>query len=83
MICDVAEIEFETRNQAPLIKEDLYIVWPKLQGNDHEAHDNKPSFVAAFYVDNSEYADRFAKAFGHPVALFLLRRKAIAVLTMM
>lgn len=69
MICDVAEIEFETRNQTPLIKENLHIVWPKLQGSEHEAHNNKPTFVATFYVDNSEYADRFAKAFRHAVAL--------------
>jgi hypothetical protein len=69
MICNIAEIEFETRNQSPLITENIDITWPKLKGNEREGHSNKPTFVAAFYVDDSQYADRFAKAFSHAVEL--------------
>jgi hypothetical protein len=69
IICDVAHIEFETRNQEPLIKHELHLVYPKLQGSEHDAWSNKPTFVSAFYVDDPEYADRFAKAFRHAVAL--------------
>jgi hypothetical protein len=69
MNCDVAEIEFETRNQESLIGEDFHAVYPKLTGRDHDTTSNKPTFVAAFYFDDSEYAIRFAKAFHHAVTL--------------
>jgi len=69
MNCDVAEIEFETRNQAPLIDEEFHAVYPKLKGSEHEATSNKPTFVSVFYFDDSEYAVRFAKAFRHAVTL--------------
>jgi hypothetical protein len=68
-ICDVANIEFTTRNQEPLIKTELHIVFPKLQGSEHDAWSNKPTFVSEFYVDDPKYAERFAKAFRHAVAL--------------
>jgi hypothetical protein len=69
MICSVGEIEFQTRNQEPLIDEDLHIVYPTLKGTEHDAKDKTKTFVWAFYMDDIEYAKRFAKAFRHVIAL--------------
>src|SRR6266581_6617580 len=52
MICSVGEIEFQTRNQEPLMGEDFHIVWPKLKGTEHEAKESKKTFVAEFYMDD-------------------------------
>jgi len=41
MVCSVAEMEFETPNQAGLIDEDFHIVWTKLTGSEHEARVSK------------------------------------------
>jgi hypothetical protein len=69
LICDMAEIDFETRNQAPLISTESHHIYPKLQGSDHESGGKGTSFTSWFVVDNVEYAARFAKAFRHAVAL--------------
>ena len=69
MVCSIAEMEFQTRNQTPLMDEDLHIVWPKLKGNEHEARKSRKTFVAEFYIDDAQYANRFAKAFRHAIAL--------------
>ena len=69
MVCSIAEMEFETRNQQPLMDEDLHLVWPKLSGSEHEARKSTKSFVGSFYIDDAEYAKRFAKAFTHAVTL--------------
>ena len=49
--------------------ESYHIVWPKLKGNEHEAFDNKKTFVTTLYFDNAEYAERFSKAFHHAITL--------------
>ena len=63
MSCDIAEMEFETHNQAPLIDEDSHTVFANLQGSDHEFKNKSKTFVAVFYLDDTEYAARFVK--GH------------------
>ena len=64
-----SEVEFETRNQEPLIDEELHAVYTKLRGTDHEASGREKTFGAAFYMDDDRsYAGRFAKAFRHAIA---------------
>jgi hypothetical protein len=67
--CDQAKVEFETRNDAPLINESSDTVFPKATGADHEAMQKRKTFVAEFYVDDVVYARRFADAFRHAIAL--------------
>ena len=63
-------VEFETRNQEPLIDEEVHIVSPKLRGTNHETSYREKTFLAAFYMDDDKnYAGRFAKAFRHAIAL--------------
>ena len=52
-----------------MIDEDIEIVWPKLQGSEHQATNKSKTFVAEFYLDNADYAGRFAQAFRHAIAL--------------
>jgi hypothetical protein len=62
-------VEFETRNQEPLIDEKFHVVYTKLSGTDHERNGGKKTFLAAFYMDDERnYAGRFAKAFRHAIA---------------
>jgi hypothetical protein len=64
----VAEIEFETRNQTPLMDKLRRYEPPlvdKPQGYEHYAK----TFVSEFYIDDVEYANRFARAFRHAVGL--------------
>ena len=67
MQCSVAEMEFETRNQAPLMDVASHTVYPKLKGDEHDVNTNSKTFVAEFYIDDTEYANRFVKAFRHAV----------------
>jgi hypothetical protein len=69
MVCDSAKIEFQTRNQTPLIDEESHTIFSKLQGSDHESKNKTKTFVAVFYVDERAYADRFAKALRHAIEL--------------
>ncbi|HEX3674860.1 MAG TPA: hypothetical protein VHU87_11345 [Rhizomicrobium sp.] len=67
--CDMATIEFQTRNQKPLIAEQFHAVYPKLKGHDHDSTSANKTFVASFYLDDLEYAKRFDTAFRHAVQL--------------
>lgn len=69
MTCDLENMEFQTRNKAPLIDEASHTVFPKLQGRDHEADRKTKTFVAVFFFNDVEYASRFVKAFRHAVTL--------------
>jgi hypothetical protein len=69
MQCSVAEMVFETRNQAPLMDVASHTVFPKLKGDDHDANSNRKTFVAELYIDDAEYANRFVKAFRHVAVL--------------
>jgi hypothetical protein len=69
MLCTVAEMEIETRNQEPLMEENFHIVWPKLKGAEHEATKNNKTFVAALYFDDATYAKRFSNALRHAIGL--------------
>jgi hypothetical protein len=67
--CDIATIEFQTRNQKPLAAEQFHAVYPKPKGRDHDSTIANKTFVATFYFDDREYATRFATAFRHDVML--------------
>jgi hypothetical protein len=67
--CDHAEITFVTHGEAPLIDEDWDVIHPKLQGSQHEVKSQSKTARSHFFVDNVEYATRFAKAFRHAVEL--------------
>lgn len=69
MVCSIAEMELETRNQLPLMEEDFHLVYPKLSGNEHDVRRTDKTFVAAFFIDDAKYAERFAKAFRHAIEL--------------
>jgi hypothetical protein len=74
-LAGVAEIEFETRNQSPLMDKlqryepPLMDDMAKLEGYDHEGKKNTKTFVSEFYIDDTEYGNRFVKAFRHAVGL--------------
>jgi hypothetical protein len=69
MDCDHAKISFKTRLEAPVI--DMYsdLIWPKLQGSDHESKGSSKTNEAYFNVDNVEYATKLTRAFRHAVEL--------------
>jgi hypothetical protein len=69
MQCSLADMVFETRNQAPRMDVASHTVFPKLKGADHDADSNRKTFVAELYIDDAEYANRFVKAFRHAVVL--------------
>jgi hypothetical protein len=69
MVCDIAEMTFETRNQAPLIDTEYHFVHPQLQGKDHETNSRDKSYQAGIALDDVKYAPRFKKAFRHAVVL--------------
>ena len=64
-----AEIEFLTRNSAPVVKEEMVSTFLKLTGSDHESkHVSKANHVFLI-VDDVPYAQRLAKALKHAVEL--------------
>lgn len=67
--CGSAEIEFQTRNEAPKIKDDGVTIYAELKGKDHEAQIHEQVSEGWFSVDDATYARRFAKAFRHAVEL--------------
>ena len=77
MVCSVGEVEFQTRNQRPLLDQDFHIIWPKLKGAEHQADDKKKAFAAEFYMDEIQYAHRFANAFR-----CVMWRETICILTL-
>jgi hypothetical protein len=69
MVCDIAEMTFETRNQALLIDTEHHFVYPQLQGKDHETNSRNKSHEGGIALDDVKYAGRFEKAFRHAVVL--------------
>jgi hypothetical protein len=69
MDCDHAEILFKTRLEAPLIDEDWDVIYPKLQGSEHEDKGTAKANEAHFMVNDVEYAKRLTRAFRHAVEL--------------
>jgi hypothetical protein len=69
MICDIAEMIFQTRNQTLAIDADYHFVYPKLQGSDHDSYSESKTYEAAIPLDDVKYAVRFEKAFRHAVVL--------------
>jgi hypothetical protein len=67
--CSSAEVEFHIRNEVPKIKNDSVTTYAELTGNDHEAQSHDYISKGWFRVDDAAYAERFAKAFKHAVAL--------------
>lgn len=76
MICDLANIDFEIRNQEPLIDKQIHATFPKLEGKDHENVHQSKSYMAVWVFDDPEYADRFAKAFINAINLCGGKRSA-------
>ena len=69
LTCDMATLQFETRNQLPLMTYQMHSVFPKLKGKDHDSEGTGKSFVAQFLLDEVPYALRFEQAFRHAVSL--------------
>jgi hypothetical protein len=69
MVCDIAEMTFQTRNQALVIDADYHFVYPELQGSDHDSYSKSKTYEAAIPLDDVNYAARFEKAFRHAVVL--------------
>jgi hypothetical protein len=69
MNCDSETIDFETRNQAPLINRFHHIVYWKATGTDHIRQWHDKSFLSSFPLDNIQYGKRFEAAFRHAVDL--------------
>jgi hypothetical protein len=67
--CDNAEVEFRTRNGAPVIKEDSVSTYLKLTGTDHESRKSSTTNELWFIVDDVPYAQRLANALRHAVEL--------------
>ncbi len=68
-VCNMAVLEFETRNQLPLMAEKIHLTFPKLTGKDHESDGAKRAFVANIYLDEIDYSKRFERAFRHAISL--------------
>jgi hypothetical protein len=60
--CDLAEIDFQTHNQLPLIERDYPNSPPEFRGVTH-------TMEADFILDDIPYSVRFARAFRHAVEL--------------
>jgi len=69
MVCDIAEMTFETRNQALVIDTERHFVYPELKGRDHDSYSKGKTYIAAVSLDDVKYAARFEKAFRHAVVL--------------
>ena len=67
--CDTAVIEFETRNQLPLMQTFTHVTFLKIKGPDHESQGSARTFASSFYIDDLVYAPRFVAAFRHAVEL--------------
>jgi hypothetical protein len=69
IVCDIAELTFETRNQIPLIEEQNHFFFPWAGSKDREQEFEYKSFSAGVEIDDVKYAARFEKAFRHAVTL--------------
>ena len=69
MHCSVAQLDFLTHSEAPVIRKEGHTVLPNTEGSGHETHENSKDKQAYFVFDDSEYASRFAKAFRHAIEL--------------
>jgi hypothetical protein len=69
MICDLAEVSFETRNKVPRIESEGQHIYPELKGADHESHWSDKTAETSILFDDVKYAARFGNAFRHAVRL--------------
>ncbi len=69
MVCDIAEMTFETRNMTLTIDEDYHFVFPKLQGIGDDSHYKGKAYETVIPLDDVKYAARFENAFRHAVVL--------------
>ena len=66
-VCDIAVMQFQTRNESPLIDEEFSSFdHGKIIG--HGAVKSK-KYTSSFYLDDLQYAERFEKAFRHAIQL--------------
>ena len=69
MTCDMEQIFFKTTDKNLLIDEKITTISNGTQANNHKKYGTNKTFRGDFYLNNLEYADRFAKAFRHAIAL--------------
>jgi len=69
LTCDTEELDFETRNQKPLMDKNIDSIFPALTGSNHENKNSEKTFVASFHFNDVKYADRFVRAFQHTIEL--------------
>ncbi len=67
--CDNAVIEFQTRNGATAINENMVKTFTKLTGSDHELRNVSKTNKCWLVADDVPYAQRLAKALKHAVEL--------------
>ena len=67
--CDIVKLEFETRNELPLIDSDSHATFPKITGKEHEGKSSIKRISAQFNIDDPQYAKRFIVAFRHAIEL--------------
>jgi hypothetical protein len=58
MVCDIAEMTFETRNQVSLIETEHHFVYPELNGKDHESHSSGRTYEAGIALDDGSVSKR-------------------------
>jgi hypothetical protein len=68
-VCERAYIAFDTHSKAAIIDEQNHTIYTNLKGSDHDSRSSRKETSGYFWVDDIEYADRFAKAFRHAVEL--------------
>jgi hypothetical protein len=69
MHCSVAQLDFLTHSEAPLVDKRTHTIFPNTEGSGHETTEASKDRKAYFVFDDSEYASRFAKAFRHSIEL--------------
>ena len=67
--CTSADVEFHTTNEVTTIKDDGVTTYTQLAGKEREAPFHNLTSKGWFIVDDSAYAERFAKALRHAVEL--------------
>jgi hypothetical protein len=68
-VCERAHIGFDTHSKAAVIEEQSHAIYASLKGSDHDSRSSRKETSGSFWVDDIEYADRFAKEFRHAVEL--------------
>lgn len=69
MVCDIAEMSFETRNKVPLVESEYHHVYPELKGAEHDTYSRDKTNETSILIDDVKYAARFEAAFRHAVML--------------